>query len=130
MPKQPVCGNTPALTRRSLLASMPAIACVPAIGAEAAPEIMDTPFLVPISGEPGMVALCYPKTKIDYAYRYMLSDGTTIFAEGRRWSDGSPGGWREMLPGQFDGRVIGRVVSVHLKDRSGWRQGGSAHLAG
>jgi hypothetical protein len=90
----------------------------------------DMPFLSPIAGQPDIFALCYPANRFDRprCHCYMLDDGTTICAKEGRWTDGSPEGWREIAPGQFEGRVIGRVVSLHGKDRAGWCQIGTVYL--
>lgn len=91
----------------------------------------DTPFLawVRYQGEgQEVLALCYPLDRIVHAFCYVLTDGRTVFAEGNRVNDGS--GWRLQEPGEFDGRVIGRVVSFHLPRGSGWTQAGSGWLCG
>lgn len=123
------------MNRRELMAGLSAtgaalFGATQSKAAAASAMTADQPFLCPITGRPDMMALCYPKSQIDHAYCYMLDDHTTIFAEGTRWCDGKPEGWRVIAPGQFDGRVIGRVISVYLRQGDGWRQTGSGYLAG
>ncbi|QEW19001.1 hypothetical protein LA6_001180 [Marinibacterium anthonyi] len=132
------------MPRRAVLKALPTAGCAIALPSilpsePAAPEFpTDMPFLAEIKARPGsylnpegLFALCYPKSEIDHAYCYMLADQTTIFAEGKRWRDGRDGsGWQPIEPGQFDGRVIGRVVGVHIKQHDGWHQCGSAYIAG
>lgn len=91
----------------------------------------DTPFLswVNYQGEgQEVLALCYPLDRIVHAFCYVLTDGRTVFAEGTRVNDGS--GWRLQEPGEFDGRVIGRVVNIHLQRGKNWTQAGSGWLCG
>jgi len=114
----------------AMTAAPVAMMATPSEGVGMMPTPTGMPFLAPIKGHPEYLALCYPLSKIVHAYCYMLDDFTTIFGEAGRWSDGSGDGWRKIEPGQFDGRVIGRIVSIHIKDAGGWHQGGSAFVSG
>lgn len=129
MTKERACANTPALSRRMVLTSLPMSAlALGAIGNHANAAPAGAPFLAPIAGEPDLLALCYPKSKIDHGYCYMLENGTTIRAEGARCQDPGSHVWRDILPGEFDGRVIGRVVSVHRNDGDRWHDFTSAYV--
>lgn len=88
----------------------------------------DRPFLVALADREGDVALCYPADRITHAFLYVLDDRTTIYGEGRHVNDGS--GWRQAGQGEFDGRVIGRVVSLHGRNGAGWFTYGSGELSG
>lgn len=129
MTKERACAKAPALSRRMVLTSLPMSAlALGAIGSHANAALPSAPFLAPISGEPDLLALCYPKSKIDHGHCYMLENGTTIHAEGTRWLDPGSRGWRDILPGEFDGRVIGRIVSVHRNDGYRWHDFTSAYV--
>lgn len=120
--------------RRGLLLGLPAAAAaVAATGAVAldagepgpitGEQVDDLPFLMPIFGEPGIIALCVPASDIRHAYTYVLSSGRTILAERLdrvRCDDGS--GWRDAAPGEFDGRIIGRVVTMMERRPGGWSE--------
>jgi len=116
------------MNRRELLGAAPAVlvagaAC--AAGAAVLPEPVsdDLPFLTWANHDGhDVLALCYPKYRIDYAFCYLLTSGRTIYAEGKRVNTGS--GWRLADPGEFDGRIMGRVVSFHLRTRSRWAEAG------
>jgi hypothetical protein len=131
MTNQRACANAPALSRRTFMTLAPvAVMATPLLAEGVTPTSSDLPFLSPIAGQPDMLALCYPMDRINHAYCYMLKDGRTIYADLGRWCDGSAEGWRQMKPGEFDGRVIGRVISVHVRSASGWHQSSSVYLAG
>lgn len=86
------------------------------------------PFLMPRKDEPNIVAVCIPTTIIRQAFCYMLDDGAVIYGEGRGVNDGS--GWRTAEPREFDGRVIGRVVTFLRKTNGRWNEMGRGELAG
>lgn len=125
--------DTATLSRRALLTSALAALARPDL-AEAAttpapPPAM--PFLMPLADDPDCVALCIPTTRITHAYLYMRADGRTLHAERldrERCNDGT--GWRESLPGEWDGRIIGRVVTKLYRDRGDWWEVGRAALCG
>ncbi|OWU70511.1 hypothetical protein [Marinibacterium profundimaris] len=118
------------LTRRALLAAAPAggIAMMATTGGgtQYPPQAEDGPFLVDLTNRPGDVALCYPCDEIVHALAYVTADGALIYGEGNRANLGD--GWRRLDPGEIE--VIGRVASLHSKDRRGWFTYGSGELAG
>lgn len=86
------------------------------------------PFLMARKDDPTIVAVCIPTTIIRYAFCYMLDDGAVIYGEGKRVNDGS--GWRIAEPGEFDGRVIGRIVTFLRNYKGRWNEMGRCELAG
>lgn len=86
------------------------------------------PFIVRLADEPDIAAVCVPAGRITHAYCYLLSDGRTIFAEQDRCNDGT--GWRDCLPGEWDGRIVGRVVAMLIRRGADWGKLGDSVLAG
>lgn len=118
--------------RRRLLLAAPAIGAA-IIATQVAPEpapaegTEDIPFLMAIEGEPGLIALCLPARAQDirHAYTFVLNNGRMILAERLdrlHCDDGD--GWREAAPGEFDGRIIGRVVTTLAKANGSWSEVG------
>lgn len=121
------------MNRRELLIGAPVLTAAGGIGLMAAPEAgsdipraEDGPFLIDLTNRPGDVALCYPCDEIVHALAYVTADGALIYGEGNRANLGD--GWRRFDPGEIE--VIGRVASLHSKDRRGWFTYGSGELAG
>lgn len=96
--------------------------------AEAATPLLDLPFLMPLADDPNIVALCLAMKKITHAFCYILADGRTIYGEHGRCNDGT--GWRECLPGEWEGRIVGRVVTMLIRQGNSWTEMGSSVLAG
>lgn len=121
------------LSRRDLFrtgATAAAVLAAPTL-ANAAPldhQAENMPFLMPMADKARMVALCIPVTKITHAYCYMLADGRTIYGEHGRCDDGS--GWRDCLPGEWDGRIVGRIVTLLRWSGKGWSEMGRNELVG
>lgn len=121
---------TPALAA-ALSASAVGAACVMETGAITGDTVDDVPFLLPLAGDPRAFAVCVPARTIGHAHRYALSNGRTILAERLdrdRCNDGS--GWRDCLPGEFAGRIIGRVVIVLERRPDDWAVAAQSRIAG
>lgn len=126
------------MKRRDLLAAASAAFVIPASAVLAAPTLASAaildhqaenmPFLMPLADDPNMVGLCVPATKITHAFRYMLADGRTIYGERGRCNDGS--GWRDCLPSEWDGRIVGRIVTLLRWSGKRWSEMGRSELEG
>lgn len=121
------------LSRRDLFrsgATAAAVLAAPTLANAALPDhhTKDMPFLMTMADKECMVALCIPATKITHAYCYMLADGRTIYGEHGRCDDGS--GWRDCLLGEWDGHIVGRVVTLLRWSGKSWSEMGRGELAG
>jgi hypothetical protein len=123
------------MNRREMLFSTLAMPTIPSVGlAASSPEPIDQPFLADIQNRPGDVGLVYPMDRITHAFSYFTVEGRMIYAEGQRCREdifGDGRGWRTFAHGEWDGRIVGRIVSIHSTDSRGrWFQYGSGELAG
>lgn len=117
------------MKRRDFLTAAPVAALAPLVVASDAGVDASVPFLSAIADVPNVIALCFPASRITCDDPFLLNDGRVIWCDCGRVRE-VRGEWRKMRPQEFEGRIIGRVISLQVRgSRDGWLSRDTGWLA-